>query len=196
MIDGPSTRFIHTYLSLDGQTRTFKKEVNEECMIKVEDIPKEYLEANYIHVCTNFPDIQLELVKYLKNNSNAKISIDTHEAYVDDPKVLEEIRNYLSEVYNERKYDDEELTMDDFDDLEGDYCERGISYVLYNVIKDKELKVCFADDYCGTPYILYCPTFPWYLKDGEKELSEENVKEEKQVNEAIEIVINKVNQEA
>ena len=94
-----------------------------------------------------------------------------------DPKVLEEIRNYLSEVYNERKYDDEELTMDDFDDLEGDYCERGISYVLYNVIKDKELKVCFADDYCGTPYILYCPTFPWYLKDGEKELSEENVKE-------------------
>ena len=44
IVDGPSTKFIHTYLSLDGQTRTFKAEVNEECMIKIEDIPKEYLD--------------------------------------------------------------------------------------------------------------------------------------------------------
>ncbi len=103
IIDGPSTRFIHTYLSLDGQTRTFKEEVNEECMIKVEDIPKEYLDAKYIHVCTNFPDIQLELVKYLKNNSKAKISIDTHEAYVDDPKVLEAF-NLVDIAFIDKEY--------------------------------------------------------------------------------------------
>lgn len=89
IIDGKSNCFIHTYLSKDGQQRTFVEEVNNECMIKVEDIPNEYLKADYIHVCTNFPSIQLELIKYLKNNSSAKISIDTHEAYLDDPKVLE-----------------------------------------------------------------------------------------------------------
>lgn len=89
VVDGETTRFIHKYLDKDGQIRTFKAEANDECMIRIEDIPNEYLSAKYIHVCTNFPDIQLEIVKYLKANSSAKISIDTHEAYVNDPKVLE-----------------------------------------------------------------------------------------------------------
>lgn len=88
-VNGKSNRFIHTYLSLDGQERTFEEDINEDCMIKIEDIPDEYLDASYIHVCTNFPDIQLNTVKYLKEHSKALISIDTHEAYVDDPKVLE-----------------------------------------------------------------------------------------------------------
>lgn len=88
-INGKSTRFIHTYLSEDGQNRTFEADVNNDCMIKIEDIPKEYLNAKYIHVCTNFPDTQLEIVKYLKENSKAKISVDTLENYVDDPKVIE-----------------------------------------------------------------------------------------------------------
>lgn len=88
-IDGPSNKFIHTYLSLDGQTRTFEEDINEDCMIEISDIPDEYLDVDYIHVCTNFPDIQLNTVKYLKEHSKAMVSIDTHEAYVDDPKVLE-----------------------------------------------------------------------------------------------------------
>lgn len=88
-INGKSTRFIHTYLTADGQKRTFKADVNNDCIIKIEDIPKEYLNAKYIHVCTNFPDNQLEIIKYLKENSNAKISVDTLEDYVDNPKVLE-----------------------------------------------------------------------------------------------------------
>lgn len=89
VIDGPSNKFIHTYLSEDGQQRTFKDETNPECLLTKEDIPDEYLSAKYIHVCTNTPDTQLELVKYLKENSEAIISIDTHEEYVNDPKVLE-----------------------------------------------------------------------------------------------------------
>ena len=89
IIKGNTTKFIHTYLDLEGQNRTFKAEVNEECMIKADDIPTEYLSAKYIHVATNFPEMQLEIVEYLKQKSNAIISIDTHEAYVDNPKVLE-----------------------------------------------------------------------------------------------------------
>jgi len=102
-INGYTNRFIHTYISLDGQIRTFEEDVNKECLIKVEDIPKEYLEADYIHVCTNFPDIQLEIVKYLKNNSKAQISIDTHEAYVDNPKVLETF-NLVDIAFIDKEY--------------------------------------------------------------------------------------------
>ena len=89
VIDGPSNKFIHTYLSEDGQQRTFKDETNKDCLLSKDDIPSAYLNAKYIHVCTNTPDTQLELVKYLKENSSALISIDTHEEYVNDPKVLE-----------------------------------------------------------------------------------------------------------
>lgn len=102
-VDGKSNKFIHTYLSEDGQTRTFEGDVNEDCMIKVDDIPDSYLEADYIHVCTNFPDIQLETVKYLKKHSKAKISIDTHEAYVDDPKVLESF-NLVDIAFIDKEY--------------------------------------------------------------------------------------------
>lgn len=89
IIEGDTTKFHHTYFDVDGQERSFVPEVNDNCLITIEDIPDIYLSAKYIHVATNFPQMQLEFVKYLKENSNAIISIDTHEAYVNDPKVLE-----------------------------------------------------------------------------------------------------------
>lgn len=89
VIVGETTKFMHTYLDEDGQIRTFNPVVNEECLITVKDIPEHYLKAKYIHVSTNFPNTQLEIVKYLKQHSNAIISVDTHEAYANDPKVLE-----------------------------------------------------------------------------------------------------------
>lgn len=88
-INSKSSKFIHTYTSSNGQERTFKAEINDDCMITIDDIPNEYLSAKYIHISTNFPDTQLEMVKYLKQNSKAIISIDTHEAYYKDEKVLE-----------------------------------------------------------------------------------------------------------
>lgn len=89
------------------------------------------------------------------------------------PDVIKDIREYLSNIFNGEEYKDEELTMEDFDDLDGDYCERGVAYVLYHVID--EIRVIFADDYNGTPYILYCPRYPWNIKENEKNLSENDV---------------------
>lgn len=89
------------------------------------------------------------------------------------PDVIKDIREYLSNIFNGEEYKDEELTMEDFDDLEGDYCERGVAYVLCHVID--EIRVIFADDYNGTPYILYCPRYPWNIKEHEKNLSENDV---------------------
>lgn len=86
--DFPTTKFHHTYLSADGQTRTFKPEIYDKCMIKIEDFPKEYFQAKYIHIATNFPQVQKEFVNLIRKNSNAIISIDTHESYMKTDKQL------------------------------------------------------------------------------------------------------------
>ena len=87
--------------------------------------------------------------------------------------VLKNVREYLEEIYP-NGYKDKDLTLDDFEGLEGDYCEHGIAYVLYQVIDD--FTVTFADDYNGTAYILYTPTYPWSMTEKEKNLKEEDVK--------------------
>ena len=83
------------------------------------------------------------------------------------PEVLKEVRDYLDEYFGE-PYKDEDLTMEDFEELEGDYCERGVAYVLYHVIPNDELLVTYTYDYNGTPYILYTPSYPWSMKENEK----------------------------
>jgi hypothetical protein len=89
------------------------------------------------------------------------------------PDVLKDVREYLESIFDGEKYSDEDLTMEDFDELEGDYCERGVTYVLYKVID--EIRVVFADDYNGTQYILYCPHYPWNMSDKEKDLKYDDV---------------------
>lgn len=90
-----------------------------------------------------------------------------------NPDVYKDVREYLDEYFDGQGYMDETLTLEDFDELEGDYCERGVTYILYKIIK--EISVVFADDYNGTPYILYTPKFPWYIKEEEKTLTSEDV---------------------
>lgn len=92
-----------------------------------------------------------------------------------NPAVLKDVREYLNEYFDGEGYKDEELEMSDFDDLEGEYCERGVTYVLYQVIN--EIEVIYADDYDGVPYILYCPNYPWSLKENEKDLTIDKVDE-------------------
>lgn len=92
IVDGKTTVFTHEFLSDDGQIRNFKEFVNPNTILKSCDIPLEYLNAKYIHVCTNYPDTQYELVKYLKENSNAILSIDTLEDYYYDEKYFDTIK--------------------------------------------------------------------------------------------------------
>ena len=91
-----------------------------------------------------------------------------------NPEVLEDVREYLDDIFDGEEYKDEDLTLEDFDDLEGGYCERGVTYVLLHVIEN-ELSLIYADDYNGTPYILYGPHYPWSMPHKEKNLSEEDV---------------------
>ena len=86
---------------------------------------------------------------------------------------LRDLREYLDAVY-EDGYKDEELTMDDFDDFEGMYCDRGLAVILREVI-EQEIDVVLADDFDGVDFILYCPSYPWNLKERERNLTPEDV---------------------
>ena len=87
-------------------------------------------------------------------------------------ETYEDLREYLNDCVGE--YKDDDLTIDVFDDFEGDYGDRGLSCILREVINN-ELPIVFADDFDGIPYILYCPSYPWTLRNEEKCLTKENV---------------------
>ena len=90
-----------------------------------------------------------------------------------EPSVLKIVQEYINEICERDEIPREEITVEDFDELEGDYCERGLAFILYNVIT--EIPVVYADSFGGDQYILYCPGYPWTLHDNEKELSENDV---------------------
>ena len=55
--------------------RDFSEFVNPKTVLRPSDIPSEYLKAKYIHICTNYPEAQYELVKYFKENQIAQMTI-------------------------------------------------------------------------------------------------------------------------
>lgn len=86
---------------------------------------------------------------------------------------LNDLREYLNTIY-ENGYKDNELEMDDFEEFEGDYGERGLTTILREVINN-EIPIVWADDFSCDNYILYCPSYPWSLKEKEKNLTEEDI---------------------
>ena len=91
-----------------------------------------------------------------------------------NPAALDDIDIRFTELFD-GEYKTEDLTMEDFEELEGDYCESGIAYVLNQVINEIPIEV--ADDFDGNWYILYCPTYPWRLQGNEIDLTEDKVEE-------------------
>jgi sugar/nucleoside kinase (ribokinase family) len=80
--DVRTTRFHHRYVSGDGQQRSFRPEIVEATLITPNEFPPAYYDASYIHIATNVPATQIEVIELIRAHSKAKISIDTHEAYL------------------------------------------------------------------------------------------------------------------
>ena len=103
--DSLTTKFHHTYLTYDGQNRSFSPEIYEKTLISVDDIPKEYYDAKYIHISTNFPSNQKEFIHKIRKHSNAIISIDTHEAYMEkEAKIIKEIFDCVDIAFIDKEY--------------------------------------------------------------------------------------------
>ena len=105
VLESPTTKFHHTYLTEDGQTRTFRPEVYEETMITIQDFPEEYYNAQYIHIATNFPNVQKQFIDMIRKKSNAIISIDTHEAYMEkEADFIKEIFDSVDIAFIDKEY--------------------------------------------------------------------------------------------
>lgn len=85
-------------------------------------------------------------------------------------KVLRRVEEYLNEKHP--GWTIESLNMEDFNDLEGDCGETCLAHVLYEIIN---LSVSVALDFGNRHYILYEPSYPWSIPDGEENLTEEDV---------------------
>lgn len=84
-IDIPTTKFYTIWNTDDGQDRTITGEVQPEMEVGREDIPKSFLGAKHFHLTTATPEKQLELVEYIRQNTNATISVDTIDEFANQP---------------------------------------------------------------------------------------------------------------
>lgn len=92
-----------------------------------------------------------------------------------EPSIEKTVKEYIDEFCKANDISFDEFEIDDFDELEGAFCERGITFILSNVIT--EIPVVWADSYSADDYILYCPSYPWTMQSNEKNLSEKDVVE-------------------
>ena len=82
-----STRFYHEFITNDGQIRELREEINPKMLVGGDDIPELFFKTKHIHLTTNAPEIQLELIKKLRQKSDAIISVDTILEYSRNDKV-------------------------------------------------------------------------------------------------------------
>ena len=84
-LDIPTTRFYTIWNTADGQDRTVTGTVQPEMEVGSSDIPKNFLGAKHFHLTTATPEKQLELIEFLRQNTNAKISADTIDEFAKQP---------------------------------------------------------------------------------------------------------------
>ena len=84
-INTETTRFYTIWNSADGQDRMVKGEVKQDMEVGREDIPKNFLRAKHFHLTTATPEKQLELIEFLRQNTNATISADTIDEFAHQP---------------------------------------------------------------------------------------------------------------
>ena len=78
VINTKTTHFYTKFFSKNGQNSTTYGEVKDKMIISFKDIPKNFLKAKFIHFTTSDPKYLLEMIKQVKQNSNARLSVDTN----------------------------------------------------------------------------------------------------------------------
>lgn len=92
-VDLPTTKFYTIWNSADGQERTETGEINLKMEVGAEDIPKHFLKAKHFHLTTASPEKQLEIIRFLREHTNATISADTIDRYAWLPNCKEVFDN-------------------------------------------------------------------------------------------------------
>ena len=85
ILDIPTTKFYTIWNTADGQDRTVTGTVQPEMEVGSNDIPKNFLGAKHFHLTTATPEKQLELIEFLRHNTDATISADTIDEFAKQP---------------------------------------------------------------------------------------------------------------
>ena len=88
-LDTPTTKFYTIWNSLDGQDRIITGQVDSAMEVGSEDIPLHFLGAKHFHLTTARPEKQLEIIEFIRNKTNATISVDTIDEFAELPKCKE-----------------------------------------------------------------------------------------------------------
>ena len=89
---------------------------------------------------------------------------------------LLELSTDVSKYFHDNFGDD--YTIEDLDDYESiETCECGVFALLCDVMNDADEGVRFisCSDYYNDHYILYEPTFPWYMSDIERNMQSSSI---------------------
>lgn len=92
VIQERTTVFYTVWNSNDGQDRNVFGDVSTSMSTNFEDIPLEFLKAKHFHLTTANPKIQLDIIKKLRKQTNATISVDTIQEFSTD--------KYIKEVFD------------------------------------------------------------------------------------------------
>lgn len=102
-LDIPTTKFYTIWNSEDGQDRTVTGQVQEKMEVGKEDIPDSFLGAKHFHLTTATPEKQLELIEYIKQNTNATISADTIDEFAVQPN-CKKVFDMVDIAFIDREY--------------------------------------------------------------------------------------------
>ena len=85
------------------------------------------------------------------------------------PKFHATVQGWLTEVGIT------EPTWDDYMEFDQDYL-LGLATLLQKVIEEAEgIQMIACDDFNSVTYLLYSPSYPWQLKNSERDLTEEQI---------------------
>lgn len=102
-VDEPTTKFYTIWNSKDGQDRLVSGEVSKKMEVGKFDIPENFLGAKHFHLTTAHPLKQLELIEFIRNNTNATISVDTIDDFV-NMKECREVFDKVDIAFIDREY--------------------------------------------------------------------------------------------
>ena len=88
-INRPTTRFYTYWNSEDGQNRTVTGRVEKEMEVGSQDIPQKFLKAKHFHLTTATPERQMEIIQFIRDNTDATISVDTIDEFAEQEKCRE-----------------------------------------------------------------------------------------------------------
>lgn len=80
-IEEPTTEFYTYWNSEDGQDRFVSGDVESVMEVGSQDIPKKFLKAKHFHLTTATPEKQMELIRFIREQTNATISVDTIDQF-------------------------------------------------------------------------------------------------------------------